>query len=338
MEHPERNHAFSSQNHGKTGAFDEPPALLSIQDQELSMTTFSMNFDFSTAEQRGVLRELQDQNFTLLAYRGAFGPSQIDVGVPTWFAVPFGNIFGETTIDYTPKFKVYVFSQANIAANTTIKTQVLSGETELGSGMTFMPEGDFVASDVSTPKDSIGLKNNRPAGTPQITVGLAGLVNLPTGAQYLPFCAFSLAPQNSIVMTPRESILLVAARQNLESGNVQANVAAPGATFAFSQRTIRPDGDTFVVRDHEHRRIGGGEGRGFRHGDRADPQQEVNPRAFFAGGCCSTAAGPLHESRPLRARPDAKHPAALLAMASDRRNLFGHAPLGSTRWYRTTRR
>ena len=43
------------------------------------------------------------------------------------------------------------------------------------------------------------------------------------------------------MMKPLETILLVAAQQNLQSGNVQANVSAPGCTFAFSASTIQYD-------------------------------------------------------------------------------------------------
>jgi len=202
------------------------------------MTTFHMDFDFTTSDQKAVLAELQANNYTLLGYKGASGPNQLSVGTPTWFSVPFGNIFGAVDISYTPTYKVYVFSQSNIAVNTTIQMQALSGEVPLGSALTFQPDGSFVSGGISgVPAASIGLKNNRPAGTPVVTVGLAGLVNTPSGSQYLPFCAFSLAPQNSIVMTPLENILLVAAQLNLQSGNVQGLVAAPGAQFTFSSST-----------------------------------------------------------------------------------------------------
>jgi hypothetical protein len=198
------------------------------------MTTFSMNFDFTSADQRNVLGKLQSQNYTLLGYKGASGPNQLAVGVPTWFAVPFGNIFGAPTIDYRPTYKVYMSQQSDIAVGTTIKMESLSDAVTLGSALKFMPDGRFVSGGVeNVPKGSIGLFNNRPANTPQLTVGLAGLVNTPNGQEFLPFCAFALNPQNSIIMTPLENILLVAAQQSLQSGNVQANVAAPACTFSF---------------------------------------------------------------------------------------------------------
>lgn len=151
-------------------------------------------------------------------------------------------MFGLVDIDYTPLYKLYVTTQGNIAANTTIQMQSISTELPLGSSQTFNSDGSFVSGGVqNVPLDSLGLFNNRPAGTPPLTVGLAGLVNTPSGSQYLPFCAFTLNPQGSIMMKPLETILLVAAQQNLQSGNVQANVSAPGCTFAFSASTIQYD-------------------------------------------------------------------------------------------------
>lgn len=205
-------------------------------------TTFSMNFDFTSADQRQVLNELQQQGFTLLGYKGALGPNQISAGVPTWFAVPFGHIFGSTTIDYTPTYKVYVSNKANIAEGTTINMDAMSSATGLGNALTFNQDGSFGSGGVvNVPPSSIGLFNNRPAGMPQVTVGLAGLVNTPNGEEFLPFCAFTLNPQSSLIMTPLENILLVAAQLNLKSGNVQANLAAPGCTFTFGTSVLNYD-------------------------------------------------------------------------------------------------
>ncbi|RKI04776.1 hypothetical protein [Corallococcus sp. AB038B] len=199
------------------------------------MTTYNIDFDFSSSDQTSILKKLQAQNYTLLGYKGAQGPNQLSVGVPTWFSVPFGNIFGLTDISYTPVYKIYVSTQANIAVDTTIVMQSLSAEMELGGSLTFNPDGTFTAGGVSgVSPGGIGLYNNRPSGTPTVTVGLAGRVNTPNGEAFLPFCGFTLNPQNSIVMTPLEQILLVAAQKSLKSGNVQATAAAPGCTFAFS--------------------------------------------------------------------------------------------------------
>lgn len=206
------------------------------------MTTFTIEFDFSSAAQNAVLTDLQNQNYNLLAYKGAEGPNQLTVGVPTWFSVPFKQIFGLVDIGYTPLYKLYVTDQGQIAANTVIKMQSISGELPLGNAQTFNSNGTFVSGGVdNVPADSLGLFNNRPSGSPPLTVGLAGLVRTPQGEQYLPFCAFTLNPQGSIIMKPLETILLVAAQQNLASGNVQAAVSAPGCTFSFSASTIEYD-------------------------------------------------------------------------------------------------
>ncbi|MBN2737177.1 MAG: hypothetical protein JXR70_09370 [Spirochaetales bacterium] len=201
-------------------------------------TTYKINFDFTSSEQRLILDYLQQNQYQLLGYKGAKGTGQITAGVPTWFSVPFGNIFGMVDIDYQPKYKVYIFNKAKIAANTTIEMQSLSVEYGLGTSVIFNQDGSFSTGSESVPADSIRLKNNRPADTPDLTVGLAGLVNLPSGNQYLPFCAFTLPPQNSLNMTPQETICLFAARTALQSGNVQGNAAAPGCEFSFSASTI----------------------------------------------------------------------------------------------------
>lgn len=201
------------------------------------MTTFSMDFDFTSAEQKKVLTYLQANNYQLLGFKGAKGPNQLAVGVPTWFSVPFGNIFGTVAIDYEPKYKVYVFNKSQIAAYTTIEMQALSSEIALGNGLVFNADGTFTTGTNPVPPGSIALTNNRPAGTPNVTVGLAGLINTPAGQQYLPFCAFTLTPQGSINMTPQETIALFAAQVNLQSGNVQAVASAPGCSFSFSSST-----------------------------------------------------------------------------------------------------
>jgi hypothetical protein len=204
-------------------------------------TTYEMNFDFSTTvDQQDNLRYLQENNYQLIAYKGASGPNQLTAGLPTWFVVPFGNIFGQVAITYTPKYKVYVFNQAKIAANTTIQMQVLSDELELGSGINFNSDGSFTTAG-SSDAGTITLHNLRPAGTPDITVGLAGQVTLPSGTVYLPFCAFSLTPLGSIKMMPIEQVALMAAQTNLASGNVQANAAAPGCSFCFDSGSVEYD-------------------------------------------------------------------------------------------------
>ncbi|MCG8462021.1 MAG: hypothetical protein MI919_37535, partial [Holophagales bacterium] len=108
---------------------------------------------------------------------------------------------------------------------------------ELGTAWKLEPDGIFLPNG-SAPAGSIELTNERQSGTPNITVGLAGLVNTPLGQQYLPFCAFTLTPQGSVQMKPKEDVAIFAAMVDLQSGNVQANAAAPGCTFTFDQSTI----------------------------------------------------------------------------------------------------
>jgi hypothetical protein len=142
-------------------------------------------------------------------------------------------MFGIVEIDYTPMYKVYVYNQATIGANTTIQMQVLSGEVGLGSALVFNQNGSFSVGSAPTPKDSISVLNNTAAGTPNITIGLAARV----GNQYLPFCAFTSTPQSTIAMTPHEDVALFAAQTTLVSGSVTAVAVAPGCEFSFSAAT-----------------------------------------------------------------------------------------------------
>lgn len=209
-------------------------------------TAFNMSFDFTSAEQRSVLRKLQADEYQLVAYKGASGPQQISAGLPTWFAVPFGNLFGKVDINYTPRYKVYAFNHAKIAANTTIETTLLSGEVGLGTALNFEQDGRFTSAGAAD-AGTITLECKRESNRPNITVGLAGLVQLPDGAKFLPFCAFTLTPKGSISMSPTENVALMAARVNLKSGNVQANAAAPGCTFTFDKGNVDYD---LMVKDN----------------------------------------------------------------------------------------
>lgn len=201
------------------------------------MTTFTIDFNFDDADQNTILGELQAAHYNLIGFKGATGTQQVTTGVPAWFVVPFGNMFGQVQIQYTPKYKVYIYNQSQIAAQTEIVMQTLSNPTELGKSLTFTPTGQFSSGGIkNVDGGSIGIVNDRAKGTPAVTVGLAGLVTTPAGSTYLPFCAFNLPPQNSIVMTPLEQVLLVAAQVELKSGSVQANLSAPGCMFAFDSK------------------------------------------------------------------------------------------------------
>lgn len=195
------------------------------------MTTYRIDFNFENADQNKILGELQKKGYKLIGFKGADGPSLIGAGVPAWFAIPFGHVFGKDKIEYTPKYKVYIYFQSNIAAHTDIEMSALSGETELGKSLTFTSTGRFVPGGVDgVPDDSIGIRNQH---ADDVTVGLAGEITTHSGTVYAPFCAFDLPSGSTVVMKPLEQVLLVAARTDLQSGSVHANLSAPGCMFAF---------------------------------------------------------------------------------------------------------
>ena len=198
-------------------------------------TTYSMDFDFSSDEQRKTLEQLQEENYYLLAYKGASGPGQVTAGLPTWISMPFANIFGQTAITYHPEYYVYVSRQVEIAVGTVIEMNELSSLTPLGSGLEFKGDGEFV-SNGSAPAGTINLLNSSQA---PVTVGLACAVSPSAqSAAPSPFCAFTLNPAGSISMEPHERVAMMAAQLDLQSGNVQANASAPGSSLIFDSQTL----------------------------------------------------------------------------------------------------
>ncbi|MBE0391981.1 hypothetical protein [Flavobacterium sp. PL002] len=200
---------------------------------DASATIFTMDFDFTDASQRTILKYLQTNKYKLFGYKGASGPNQISSGLPTWFAVPYIEMFGSVEIDYEPLYKVYVFNKAVIGANTTIKMEVLSIELPLGTAIQFNSDGTFSTIGSAKP-GTISILNNRPSGTTDVTVGLAAKVN----GDYAPFCAFTSTPQGTVSMEPNEKVVLFAAQTNIVSGAVIGNAASPGCTFMFNASNI----------------------------------------------------------------------------------------------------
>lgn len=196
-------------------------------------TVYNMNFNWGTAAQIAILAQLQKGGYKLMAYKGASGPQLVTAGLPTWFAQPFSTMFGVTNIDYIPKYKVYLYSKATIGADTTIQMDALSNEVGLGSIVTFDQTGQFSVTS-GAPAGTITAHNNQSAGSNNLTVGLAAKVN----GEFLPFCAFTSLPQNSVNMQPNEKVVLFAAQTGLVSGSVSAASTAPGCTFEFNAASI----------------------------------------------------------------------------------------------------
>jgi len=198
-------------------------------------TIFNIKFDFTSASQKDILRYLQKNGYNLYGYKGAKGPRQVTAGLPTWFAVPYINLFGHVDIAYEPLFKVYVSQQSEIGPNTTLIVSEMSEEFPLGTSLIFNADGTFTTNSANpAPPGTISLLNNRLASTPNITVGLAAKVN----GNYSPFCAFTLTPKGGLNMEPIENVCLFAAQTSLQSGSVVGQAAAPGCTFDFSATTI----------------------------------------------------------------------------------------------------
>lgn len=201
----------------------------------MSATVYTIDFDFSSSSQNTILKYLQDNNYKLMGYKGASGPNQVTSGLPTWFAEPFINMLPITEIEYEPLYKVYVSDQEVIGANTTVKVSAMSNEYPLGTSLIMDSAGNFTTNPADpAPAGTITIQNGRPAGTPNVTVGLAAKVN----GEYSPFCAFTCTPEGSVNMAPTEKVCLFAAQTNLVSGSVVGATTTPGCSFDFDSSNI----------------------------------------------------------------------------------------------------
>lgn len=201
--------------------------------QKTGTVTYQIEFDFTSDEQREILQYLQVNNYRLLGYKGAVGINQVFSGVPVWFSIPYDNIFGLLEIDCEPRYKVYVFNKADISVNTTIMMQALSDEIPLGARVEFNSDGSFRTVAGGT-EGEITVQNNRPPGTPPVTIGLAAKVN----GQYQPFCAFICNSQGNVSMRPNERIILFASQTNMTSGSITGHTTNSGCSFMFSTQNI----------------------------------------------------------------------------------------------------
>jgi len=192
-------------------------------------TTYDINFDFSSIPAKAILADLQGGKYQLMGYKGASGPGQVSVGLPTWFSLPFTDVMGgKLDVLYTPTYLVYYFDSIDIDENTVIQMSGQSQPVTLGTELILDSLGNFTVGTGGS-AGTIQLKNNRPSGTPNLTVGLAASVN----GKYAPFCAFTITPLGSIEMTPHENVCLFASQLSLASGTVTASAATPGVMFSF---------------------------------------------------------------------------------------------------------
>ena len=204
--------------------------------QKSGTTLYTINFDFTSQEQKAILQYLQENGYQLMAYKGASGANQLMAGVPAWFEINFMDVFGTIKIDCEPQYKVYVNNKTINEPNSTIQMQFLSEEIPLGTAVTFHPDGSFSITGPA-PAGMIVVKNDKRLGTPIITIGLAAKVN----GEFQPFCAFSGIPQRQVAMVPNERIVLFAAQTNMNSGCVTTLTTAPGCKLIFSDKNVKYD-------------------------------------------------------------------------------------------------
>ncbi|MDR4952273.1 hypothetical protein REB14_08830 [Chryseobacterium sp. ES2] len=204
--------------------------------QKSGTTLYTINFDFTSQEQKAILQYLQENGYQLMGYKGATGFDQLNTGVPAWFAINFLDVFDTIEIDCEPQYKVYVYNKGIIEPNSTIQMQALSEEIPLGTAVTFHPDGSFSINGPA-PAGMITVRNDRFLGIPNITIGLAAKVN----GEFQPFCAFSCMSQGQVTMQPNENIVLFAAQTNMNSGSVTNRTMAPGCKLIFNDKNVKYD-------------------------------------------------------------------------------------------------
>ncbi|MFS4470958.1 hypothetical protein [Chryseobacterium sp. T20] len=204
--------------------------------QKSGTALYTINFDFTSQEQKVILQYLQENGYQLMGYKGASGTIQLMTGVPAWFAINFMDVFGTIEIDCEPQYKVYVNNTTINEPNSSIQMQFLSEEIPLGTAVTFHPDGSFSITGPA-PAGVIVVKNDKHLGTPIITIGLAAKVN----GEFQPFCAFSGIPQEHVTMVPNEKIVLFATQTNMNSGCVTTFTTAPGCKLLFSDKNVKYD-------------------------------------------------------------------------------------------------
>jgi hypothetical protein len=207
----------------------------------------SINFDFRNKEQKRILEHMQLRGYKLLGFKGAEGNRQA-AGFPVWFSVPCIKMSGEVKNECKPLYKVY-YMDSSIPDDSVIRMKALSEEIHLGTKVTLCADGTF-STESGAPKDTVSFMNDRAAdtdNTDKITVGLAALVN---GA-YAPFCAFTVAPRQSLRMVPNDKICLFAVPTVMRAGNFTGNALSDGCMFEFNAQdsainfTMNQSGDGF---------------------------------------------------------------------------------------------
>lgn len=204
--------------------FDEQPKCITNELIKGYLTmAYTMAFDFTDAANNTVRTSAADATKHLRGYKKAVGGVEVAGGVPIWFSVPYTEMFGASVIEYDPEYTIYIDSNYGIGSFTTIDNKVQSAPLTLGSSVTFK-DGKFVTSQNGT-SGTITL-NRDDRSTKDFTVGLCAKVN----GIFQVFCAFTLQPDGSICMEPKDEVLLCSGDVG-QSGSVSSNTVSPGCKF-----------------------------------------------------------------------------------------------------------
>jgi len=183
----------------------------------------TMSFDFTNTAQNRIRTEAADAKKSLRGYKHAVGGTALEGGVPIWFSVPYTEMFGESIIKYDPEYTVYIDSNFTIGSDTTLSNKLQSPPVKLGDALTFK-NGVFTTA--KNGKAGTITLNREDRSEKDFAVGLCAKVD----GKFQIFCAFTLQPENSISMEPKEEVILCSGGLD-QSGSVTANTASPGCKF-----------------------------------------------------------------------------------------------------------
>lgn len=194
-------------------------------------TTYDIDFNFTTPNEIKELHHLQEEGWSLQAFLGAFSTDNHRQSIPVWFNEDFINISRYYRIAYTPMYIVYIADVMHGGQRTVLSIGERSPQVGLGTALTFKEDGEWKNnSNLHPGPDSISLLNDSAVNSRPLMVGLA---TPHANGGYTPFCAFELAPQESITMTPNNTVVMMAVKEGLQSGTVVSTAASPGVKFVL---------------------------------------------------------------------------------------------------------
>ncbi|SSC08837.1 hypothetical protein [bacterium endosymbiont of Bathymodiolus sp. 5 South] len=192
----------------------------------------TISFDFSTSEQKILFQWLSDHDYKLYLYKASNVVAGVGL-VPIWYSIPFTELAaGKIVISHVPTYRAYMAYTVASDVGDEIKVFTISDDVLLGTQLTLDKYGEFYETG-KAPSGQIEIISHE---TKLVQVGLSSIVSEPSekSKPFSPFCAVTLPPQNSVMLEPRENILIFAGQDGFNTGSIQLETTAPGVIFPYS--------------------------------------------------------------------------------------------------------